>query len=109
MKKLVLGLLLTVGISGVSFANDYKGNKGNNENKITESKELLNNKEGFNKKDEDVLSCYHEYKTRIKQCDGTYDVMNFGGNEGDCGDNENGSLIIHVFTMYVECDNYIYN
>lgn len=98
MKKLILGLCLTVGVSGMSSAfsaveNSFNSKKEDilktNDNYVTLD---LN----FNSQ-EIFLSCYHGYITVVTGCDGMKSQVNLGGHSSSCGEGEEeGTMTIHV-------------
>lgn len=99
MKKLVLGLLLTVGISGVSFANDV--NKKDIYQIVIED-EILNENKNEIENDIFILSCTHAHYMNITDCSGETHSLYLGSYEGGCGGNEDGSIIMHVSRHNIE-------
>lgn len=82
MKNLALGLLLTVGISGFAAANgiyDYQ-------------------------LEEELISCTIAVHVTITHCDGSKSVDRRGSYETDCGNNEDGTLIIRNIQLKAACD-----
>ena len=91
MKKIILGLLLAVGVSGNSFANE-------------KNIRIFTLRESFSDMWSDDMfidSCYHAYYTIIQDCDGNKISVFVGSNIGDCGDSQDGSVIIHTHREYV--------
>lgn len=92
MRKLVFGLFLTVGVSGVSFANTSENlsiDKTLDINSFGEQPALNNI--------EVLLSCFHGYRTITVGCDGAKSSIYLGGHESSCGANEeDGTIFIHV-------------
>lgn len=94
MKKLILGLLLTVGVTGVSFAGEIK-------------LPLINETiiENFNKNekaDDFEILCTHAFYENITDCAGKTVSLYLGSFEGSCSGSENGSIIMHVSRHSIE-------
>jgi len=43
-----------------------------------------------------MKSCLHVYGTQVTYCDGNTQTINNGSNYGDCGDNADGDIILHI-------------
>ena len=92
MKKLLLGLCFTVGVSGLAFANDLSINSEENYLKLKQS-EICNIDEYSII---DVLDCYYAYYTRSYNCDGSFNTIPAGEGPGACGSNADGSVVFVI-------------
>jgi|GEM_PF-3796871 len=103
MKKLILGLLLAVGVSGVSYARNSVGVKETTGSKVIKAWYFTLRESLFDVWSDDLLidSCYHAYYTIIQDCDGNTISVYVGSNMGDCGGSQDGSVIIHNHREYV--------
>ena len=95
MKKIILGLFLTVGFTAFVSANTISDNYPNMESGIT-SKTDDNN---ISTDDDEILrkkECWAVEVTRVYDCIGNFKSIKSEGYEVDCGVNETGSIIFNV-------------
>ena len=84
MKKVLLGLILSVGMSGICMANTIDLNTNNQEV---------------------ILSCFHGYKTSSIDCKGNITNIYLGGHSSACSSYEpDGTIIMHILPLINACD-----
>ena len=91
MKKLLFGLLLTVGCSAFALANNKDEIKDDN---------FLSTAE-FNN-DEATISCTTYYYVRIVTCSGENEDYRIASENGDCGNYEEGSTTFRKVAEFQE-------
>lgn len=100
MKKIILGLFLTVGVSGIALAGNGFNERNVKSIDIEKKNEL---KSTFEKIDlKKFFDCWHGYKFTLVDCGGVKHSINIGGSAGSCGSYEEGSIVIHQMgTQYM--------
>ncbi|KXH84403.1 hypothetical protein [Chryseobacterium kwangjuense] len=94
MRKIILGLFLTVVISGFSSANNVAEKLIEIPDSISDNKETIQNVSEF---DVSFFSCAYKYITRSYNCDGTYNTIAGPTLTNEpCGDNEEGSIVFVI-------------
>lgn len=100
MKKKILGLFLTVGISSFALAGNFI-NKKEIDN-LKQKNVIFIESKFVNKIDfEKIIDCYHAYYLKITDCDGRITTTNAGGNAGSCGGEQDGTIVFHVKSQKV--------
>lgn len=56
----------------------------------------IENPNNFSTSKSSMASCLHVYGTQVTYCDGNTQTINNGSNYGDCGDNPDGDIILHI-------------
>ncbi|SEG46449.1 hypothetical protein SAMN05421847_2370 [Halpernia humi] len=100
MKKIILGLILSVGVSGFAVAStiDVKSES------LAKS-EVLSSIETITKITENIslVSCSHRYYLRIYDCNGGFEDKDLGQFEGSCGGASDGTSFMHRQTLEADC------
>lgn len=86
MKKLVLSLVLTLGVSGVTLANNGNGEKEKQPVK----------KEVVKKKATPEQACSHHYRMDVIDCNGVRHRGQASTVWGDCEGTPSGGMIMHI-------------
>lgn len=100
MKKLILGLLLTVGSTGFAMANTIEVN---NRNLLENDAEAVTASVIDLVTNGNVAGCSHNYKLTIENCDGTHTTKNLGTFEGSCEGQKSGTMIMHLQRLQADC------
>ncbi|WHF52206.1 hypothetical protein QGN23_02765 [Chryseobacterium gotjawalense] len=101
MKKIILGLFLTVGISGIASANEIDIAIKPDETMMS-TQEIYS--EIYDLQCSEIIDCWHGYTATIVDCAGERHNLNMGGYAGECGGNENNSIVIHHMGIYEVMD-----
>lgn len=89
MKKIILGLFLTIGATSFALANNIEN--------VVDKTENVQGKNFQTSKEEAFFGCRIRYVTRNYNCDRTYtEVTTYIEENGSCGSYPNGTQLISI-------------